>query len=106
MATQTNQAADVLLWHGHVLTMDHASSTQQAVAIRDIALPDGTPPIDLLALDEALTAFGERDPRSARIVELRFFAGLTEREIATVLGVSPFPPGALGCFILDASARM
>ena len=38
MATQTSQAADVLLWHGHVLTMDHASSTQQAVAIRDTRL--------------------------------------------------------------------
>ena len=31
----------------------------------------------------------ERDPRQSRIVELRFFGGLTEEEIAEVLGISP-----------------
>jgi RNA polymerase sigma factor (TIGR02999 family) len=43
---------------------------------------------DLLALDEALTRLTERDPRQGRIVELRFFGGLTEDEAAEVLGVS------------------
>jgi RNA polymerase sigma-70 factor, ECF subfamily len=42
----------------------------------------------LLALDEALSRLHEFDPRQGRIVELRFFAGLTEEEIAAVLGVS------------------
>ena len=40
--------------------------------------------VDLLALDEALSRLGEIDPRQARLVELRFFAGLTVREIAAV----------------------
>jgi RNA polymerase sigma factor (TIGR02999 family) len=44
---------------------------------------------ELLALDEALTRLGELDPARARVVELRFFAGLTEVETAQVLGTSP-----------------
>jgi RNA polymerase sigma-70 factor, ECF subfamily len=43
---------------------------------------------DLLALDEALTSLERLDPRAARIVELRFFAGLGEGEAAEVLGIS------------------
>lgn len=43
---------------------------------------------DLLALDEALTRLAEIDPRQARIVELRFFAGLTIEEAARALGIS------------------
>jgi len=42
----------------------------------------------LLALDEALTRLNERDQRQGRIVELRFFGGLTEEEVAEVLGLS------------------
>jgi RNA polymerase sigma factor (TIGR02999 family) len=44
---------------------------------------------ELIALDDALNALGEIDPRKARIVELRFFAGLEVKETAEVLGVSP-----------------
>src|SRR5882724_6512376 len=44
--------------------------------------------VDLIALDEALEKLTELDPRQGRIVELRFFGGLTEDEIAGVLGVS------------------
>jgi RNA polymerase sigma factor (TIGR02999 family) len=43
--------------------------------------------VDLLALDEALTRLSELDARQSRIVELRFFAGLSEDEIADVLGI-------------------
>jgi RNA polymerase sigma factor (TIGR02999 family) len=44
---------------------------------------------ELIALDDALNALAEIDPRKARIVELRFFAGLEVKETAEVLGVSP-----------------
>jgi RNA polymerase sigma factor (TIGR02999 family) len=43
---------------------------------------------DLLAIDMALSQLEREDPRAARVTELRFFAGLDEREIATELGVS------------------
>jgi RNA polymerase sigma factor (TIGR02999 family) len=45
--------------------------------------------VDLIALDVALDKLAELDPRQSRIVELRFFGGLTEEEIADVLGESP-----------------
>lgn len=43
---------------------------------------------DILALDEALNRLSEADPLRARVVELRFFGGLSHEEIATVLGTS------------------
>lgn len=44
--------------------------------------------VDLLALDEALASLEAMDPRLARVVELRYFGGLTTRETAEVLGLS------------------
>jgi RNA polymerase sigma factor (TIGR02999 family) len=45
--------------------------------------------IDVLALDEALTRLAELDAEQARIVELRYFGGLTVEETADAVGVSP-----------------
>jgi RNA polymerase sigma factor (sigma-70 family) len=45
--------------------------------------------VDLLALDRALVELEQLDPKQARLVELRFFGGLTVEETATVLGISP-----------------
>jgi RNA polymerase sigma factor (TIGR02999 family) len=44
--------------------------------------------VDVLALDEALQALSRIDPRQGRVVELRFFAGLTTPETAAALEVS------------------
>jgi RNA polymerase sigma factor (TIGR02999 family) len=44
---------------------------------------------DLVALDDALKALAEIDPRKSQVVELRFFGGLSVEETAEVLGVSP-----------------
>jgi RNA polymerase sigma factor (TIGR02999 family) len=46
------------------------------------------PPMDLLALDAAVKRLEARDPDKARIVMLRFFAGLTAAETAAAVGVS------------------
>ena len=43
---------------------------------------------NLLQIDEALTALEQSDPRAARVTELRFFAGLEEKEIAEQLGIA------------------
>ena len=45
--------------------------------------------LDLIALDEALTELASEDPRKAKLIELRFFAGLPEAEAAGILGISP-----------------
>lgn len=44
--------------------------------------------VDVADLDEALSRLAEIDPRQSRIVELRFFVGLSHEEIAEVLGIS------------------
>lgn len=46
------------------------------------------PPIDIVALDDALTALAALNQRHARVVECRFFAGMTVPEVAEALGVS------------------
>lgn len=46
-------------------------------------------PLDVLAIDEALSRLAALDPELARIVELRFFGGLTVEETAEVVGSSP-----------------
>jgi RNA polymerase sigma factor (TIGR02999 family) len=53
----------------------------------DVAAP--TPDDELLALDEALTQLAALDARKARLVDLRYFAGLTNDQAAAVLGISP-----------------
>jgi RNA polymerase sigma factor (TIGR02999 family) len=45
--------------------------------------------LNLLALDEALTRLEQLDPEKSRMVELRFFSGLSVEETAEVMGVSP-----------------
>jgi RNA polymerase sigma factor (TIGR02999 family) len=47
------------------------------------------PDEELLAVDEALRKLAESDPAKARLVELRYFAGLSGEEAAEVLGISP-----------------
>ena len=47
-----------------------------------------TPDRSILAVDEALTAFSQLAPRQAKVVELRYFGGLSEEEIAAALKIS------------------
>lgn len=62
-------------------------SAQKLVLDEAISLPDNAG-IDLLALEEALVTLEGKDPRQARIVEMRFFGGLSIAETAYILGVS------------------
>ena len=45
--------------------------------------------IDIVAIDEALERLASVDPQQSRVVELRFFAGLSVKETAEALGISP-----------------
>lgn len=100
--------ADQVQWRGrsHFLGLaarvmrrvliDHARRNQAAKrggGRRRITLSEATPivgkgEVDLLALDEALTELARLDERKARVVEARFFSGMTMRQVAEVLGVS------------------
>jgi RNA polymerase sigma factor (TIGR02999 family) len=61
----------------------------QKVNLDETALLSSAADPSILALDEALTAFSEVAPRQAKVVELRYFGGLTEEEIVAALKISP-----------------
>jgi len=58
------------------------------VSLDEAMVIDAGPDEDLVALDEALEALARFDARKAQVVEMRFFGGLTEAEIAATLDVS------------------
>ncbi len=68
-----NRAGHVTLDSAHNLLADSAGTV---------------PTENILAVDEALTRLGSLDARQAQVVEMRFFGGLDNKEIASVLGVS------------------
>jgi RNA polymerase sigma factor (TIGR02999 family) len=80
----------------HIL-IDHARArgyAKRGGGAARVTLDEGaTPPVqrtaDILALDEALGRLTAAYPRRGQVVELRFFGGLTNEEIAEVLKVSP-----------------
>lgn len=68
---------------------DKREGQWQRVPLDDVLRLAGEQGLDLLALDSALTALATLDERQSRIVELRFFGGLSVEEAAEVLDVSP-----------------
>ena len=79
------------------IVIDHARTrrrikrggAQQAVTLDEAMIAGEAQSIDVLALDEALTRLARLDERQARIVELRYFAGLSVEETAEVTSLSP-----------------
>lgn len=79
----------------HIL-VDHARNQkamkrgdgQTVLNIDDVFVAERSKGPDILALDEALERLSKLDERQGRIVELRFFSGMTEEETGQVLGVS------------------
>jgi len=59
------------------------------VNLDETAILSAAPDRSILDLDEALTAFSQVAPRQAKVVELRYFGGLTEEEIVAALNISP-----------------
>ena len=70
-----------------------ASRKRGGAAVRinfdETAIVSPQPDRSVVALDAALTAFAELAPRQSKVVELRYFGGLQEEEIAEVLRISP-----------------
>jgi RNA polymerase sigma factor (TIGR02999 family) len=58
------------------------------MSLDETAILSPAPDRSVLALDDALTAFSQVAPREAKVVELRYFGGLTEEEIVAVLKIS------------------
>jgi len=59
------------------------------LALEHIDLPAAQVADNILALDEALSLLAQKHPEKARLVTLRYFAGLTNEQAATAIGISP-----------------
>jgi RNA polymerase sigma factor (TIGR02999 family) len=78
------------------ILVDHAREHHSAkrpgsalrVAFDDRIAAEGAPECEVLQLEEALQALSLLDPRQGQIVEFRYFAGMSEREVAEVLSIS------------------
>ena len=78
----------VLVDHARVhQARKRGGSDRQRLSLADVDRASDKPDVDLLALHEALNELAELDPQQARIVELKFFGGLSIEETAEVLGV-------------------
>jgi RNA polymerase sigma factor (TIGR02999 family) len=63
--------------------------TPAKVNLDESALLSPSPERSILAVDEALTSFSQFAPRQAKVVELRYFGGMTEEEIVAAMKISP-----------------
>jgi RNA polymerase sigma factor (TIGR02999 family) len=76
------------------MLVDHARAHQRAkrdgvkVSLEDALELSSTPATELLVLDDALNRMSEFDPRKSEIVELHFFGGLSNEEVAEALAIS------------------
>lgn len=78
----------ILVTHAIAKKTEKRSAGATMLALDEAVSFSNKPEIDLIALDEVLTQLAEFDEQQAKIVELKFFGGLTTEEISEVMGVS------------------
>jgi RNA polymerase sigma factor (TIGR02999 family) len=88
LAAMAQQMRRILVDYARARNAHKRPGAQVRVEFQDVADVQHSQPIDLLAIDQALTHLAAADPRASRVVELRFFGGLMETETAEVLGIS------------------
>ena len=79
----------ILVNAAHARAAQKRGGRMPKVNIDETAVLSPSPDRSILALDEALTVFSRLAPRQAKVVELRYFGGLTEEEIVAALNISP-----------------
>ncbi|MEZ5459956.1 MAG: sigma-70 family RNA polymerase sigma factor [Steroidobacteraceae bacterium] len=87
LAVMTNTIRRVLVDHARARQSDKRGGDSVRVTLSD-DMPDVGRAVDLLDLDEAMTALQAHDDRKARIIELHYFGGLKYDEMAACLGLS------------------
>jgi len=79
----------ILIDHARGHLREKRGGRQEAVPLEEALVFSPQQSHELLKLDDSLDRLAALDPRQAKIVELRFFGGLTVEETAEVLGISP-----------------
>jgi RNA polymerase sigma factor (TIGR02999 family) len=83
----------ILVDHARAHAADKRGAGERKVSLEDAQIAGKAIDFDVLALDEALSRLAVFDPQQSRVVELRFFGGLTMEETAEVLHISPATVG-------------
>jgi RNA polymerase sigma factor (TIGR02999 family) len=78
----------ILVNHARDRAAQKRGGGAQQVSLSLLEAPSGRPDVDLIALEDAMERLASRDERKSRVVELKFFGGLTTEEIAEVLEIS------------------
>jgi len=78
----------ILVNHARDRTARKRGGNPERVSLSLVESPSGRPDVELIALEDALQKLAGLDQRKGRVVELKFFGGLTIDEIAEVLGIS------------------
>ncbi|HEX5386624.1 MAG TPA: sigma-70 family RNA polymerase sigma factor [Gemmatimonadales bacterium] len=78
----------ILVDHARARAAQKRGGGAELVSLSLVEAPSGRPEVELIALEQALERLTALDPRKAQVVELKFFGGLSGREIAEVLGIS------------------
>lgn len=89
LAVAATAMRQILVDHARSRLAGRRGGGRQRITLDEAVLPSTDRDVDLLALDEALERLARLDERKARVIELRFFAGLSVEETAAALGVSP-----------------
>jgi RNA polymerase sigma factor (TIGR02999 family) len=88
LAVAATQLRRILIDHARARSASKRGHGAPHVTLADLPTARGSSPEELIALDEALHRLHVLDNRAARVLEMRFFGGLEEKEIAEVLSVS------------------
>jgi RNA polymerase sigma factor (TIGR02999 family) len=79
----------ILVDHARARIAAKRGGSNVKLSLDEALAPADEKDLNILALDDALLALGKADPQQSRIVELRYFAGLTIEETADVMEISP-----------------
>ncbi|QDT73432.1 RNA polymerase sigma factor SigL [Lacipirellula limnantheis] len=78
----------ILIEHARKKHAEKRGGSRQRMEFTDAVAPEALPPLELLALNEAMEQLARDYPQHAALVKLRFFGGLTLEDAASTLGIS------------------
>ena len=88
LAIASQQMRRILVDHARARNAQRRGGGAALVSLDQANVGSAPPDIDVLMLDEALLDFEQVEPRAAKVVELRYFGGYTDKQVVEALGVS------------------
>ena len=89
LAVSSRLMRQILVDHARQFGAAKRGSDRKVELDASIISPRSSDPVDLIVLNDALDALAKLDEQQGRVVELRFFGGLSTEEVAEVLNISP-----------------